>query len=166
MMQTQTDIEMLEKYLGFPIKKKEITLKSNEPYNEVLSYGLCQRFYNKDDELKLAIKKTTTILMKILNNKDTDEKYISIFFSLLGNMYYVLGDYKQSIGCFMKSLSYNKNDTTDWIELIFALRAYGEFEIFEDIIFNFEKIYNEWKNNPSKELTKEKVYELINKIKI
>ena len=65
----------------------------------------------------------------------------------------------------MKALSYNKNDLTGWVEFIFALRANGNCEVFEDIIFNLEKIDNMWKQDSDKKLNKEKVYELIYKIK-
>ena len=61
----------------------------------------------------------------------------------------------------MKSLSYNREDLTNWIELMFALRAHGNFMEFEGIIFNLEKIYSLWLQDPERELKKEKIYELI-----
>ena len=166
MLLKQDEIKELESYLGFPIKRVEITLESRNPHDETFSYGLCQRFYNKNDELKIAINKTTSILLSLVKlSNEKNNKQISTYFSLLGNMYYILGDFNKSIGCFMKALSYNKNDLTNWIELIFTLRVGGNFEVFEDLIFNLKKIYNAWKIDSEKRLNKEKVYELINKVK-
>ena len=165
MNQIISEINELENYLGFSTNRLEITLDSKWAQNEIFSYDLLQRFYNKDDELKIAIGKTTKILKKLVESDNTNNKQVSNCFSLLGNMHYILGDFNRSIGCFMKSLSYDKNDLTSWVELMFALRSNGNFTVFEDLMFNIEKIYFLWKNDPARELTKEKVYELINKAK-
>ncbi len=161
MNQIISEINELENYLGFSTNRLEITLDSKWAQNEIFSYDLLQRFYSKDDELKIAIKKTAKVLAMLIES-NINNKQISNCFSLLGNMHYILGDFNRSIGCFMKSLSYNKSDLTSWVELMFALRSNGNFTVFEDLIFNIEKIYFLWKNDPAKELTKEKVYELIN----
>ena len=153
----------MENKIGFPLRRVEITDKTLKSYDETFSFKLCQKFYGKREELRPLTEKITSLLLKLIKNGDN--KLIAYCFSLLGNMYYILGDFKKSIGCFLKSLSYNKNDLTNWIELIFALRAEGKFEIFEDIIFNLEKIYISWKNDLDSKLTKEKIYELINKVK-
>lgn len=160
MTQPINNVHELEKYLGFPITRVQINPDSKNPYDETISYGLCQRFYNKEDELQRAVIKTTNILMQLIN-KENDKKLIALYFSLLGNMYYILGDFKKSIGCFLKTLSYNKEDMTGWIELMFAIRANGDFGVFEDIIFNLEKIYIKWCNDKSEVLTKEKIFEII-----
>jgi len=166
MLLIQDEINEIEKFLGFPIKRSEITIESEEPHDEKFSYGLCQRFYRKEDELKIAIDKTTKILSNLIksSNKEKNEQ-ISIFFSLLGNMHYILNDFNRAAGCFMKSLSYNKNDLTSWVEFIFSLRSMGNFEVFEDMIFNLEKIHHTWEADPDSNLTKGKIYELIDKVK-
>lgn len=165
MSQIASEINELENFLGFSTNRLEINLQSRWAQNEIFSYDLLQRFYNKDDELKMAIKKTTNVLAILIESNNSNNKQISNYFSLLGNMYYILGDFNKSIGCFIKSLSYNKNDLTSWVELMFSLRSNGNFKVFEDLMFNIGKIYLLWKNDPAKELTKEKVYELIEKAK-
>lgn len=165
MSQIASEINELENFLGFSTNRLEINLQSRWAQNEIFSYDLLQRFYSKDDELKTAIKKTTNVLTILVKSNNSNNKQISNYFSLLGNMYYILGDFSKSIGCFIKSLSYNKNDLTNWVELMFSLRSNGNFKVFEDLMFNTGKIYLLWKNDPAKELTKEKVYELVNKAK-
>ncbi|MBI2134845.1 hypothetical protein HYU09_02565 [Candidatus Woesearchaeota archaeon] len=163
MNQIESQINELENYLGFSTNRLEINLESK--WNEIFSYDLLQRFYNKDDELKTAINKAINILTMLIKSNNGNNKQISDHFSLLGNMYYIMGDFNKSIGCFMKSLSYNKNDLTGWVELMFSIRAYGDFRIFEDIIFNLEKAYRLWKNDTGHELTKEKMLSLIDRAK-
>ena len=41
MLSIQNEIKALEKYLGFPIKRVEITVESYKPHDEMMSYGLC-----------------------------------------------------------------------------------------------------------------------------
>jgi len=161
----QTDIKKLEEYIGFPIKRKEIMFDLNEPHDEAFSYGLCQRFYGKENELNIAIKKTEKIIINITKQDELKNK-ISIFFSLLGDMYYLESDFARSINCFMKALNFNKEDITNWVGLMFSLRAYGEIDIFENLIFNFEDIYYTWKKDTGSEMNQEKIYELMRKIKI
>ncbi len=159
----QSDIKELEGYVGFPIKRREITFESNEPHDEIFSYGLCQEFYGRDEELKIAIKKVIEIIIKLTNqsNKnDSWKKEISLFFSLLGDMYYLSSDFTRSINCFMKSLSYNKTDITNWVGLMFSFRASGKIDIFEELIFNFEDIYSAWKKDTCGEMDQKKIYEL------
>jgi len=162
----QNEINTIDKFLGFSTNKLEIDPNSKWNQNDLFSYGVCQRFYKKHDELKTAINITTKILLNLINLSDEKHnKQLSDLFSLLGNMHYVAGDYEKSIGCFMKALSYNKNDLTSWIEFMFSLRSNGNFDIFEDLMFNIEEIYNAWKFDSESQLSKEKVYELINKVK-
>ncbi|MFW9873756.1 MAG: tetratricopeptide repeat protein [Candidatus Thorarchaeota archaeon] len=164
----RSEIKEFESYLGFPIEKKDILLESNEPHDETFSYTLCQRFYGKNDDLKKAIKIADRILKKLLweYKKDNSQVYlkdIETFYSLIGNMYYLLGDFKYAIGYFMKSLSYNKNDISNWVGLLFSLRSLGDFKLFEEGIFNFEKLCLAWRNDPEKEMTQKKVVGLIKK---
>lgn len=158
----QLKIEELEDYIGFPITRKEISFESNGTHDETFSYGLCQRFYGKNKELQIAIKKTENILIGLIKF-GYNKKKIALFFSLLGDMYYIASDFNRSINCFMKALSYNKDDMTNWVGLMFSFRADGNIEIFEDIIFNFEDIYNSWKKDTSSEMNQEKIYNLIRK---
>ena len=99
----QSDIKKLEDYLGFLVERREVTLEANEPHDEILSYGLCQRFYGKEEELRIAIEKTTVILMELkrCDNRNL-KKEISLFYSLLGDMYYLASDFTKSINCFQK----------------------------------------------------------------
>jgi len=161
-MDMMQEIKDLESSTGFPVRRNILKPERKESYDESFSYGLCQRFYNKEEELDAAIKKTTSIILGLLNEKSPDFRQTALFLSLLGNMYYLKGDFKKAIGCFMKSLSWNKEDMAPWIELMFALRASGSFREFESIIFSIEKIYDLWKSDPAKELSKEKIYQLIN----
>jgi len=162
MLLLQDEIKELESYLGFLIIRVELTPKSKTLWDEGFSYKLCQRFYNNKEELEIAIKKTTNILLNLPISK-RDPKIIAVFYSLLGNMYYLLEDFNKSIGCFMKSLNYNKNDLSSWIELAFSLRSLEEFDLFEKIIFNLDNIFYSWKQDSSSKLTKEKILELVSK---
>jgi len=153
-------IRKLEQYIGFPLRKKDVTIESKEPHDETFSYGLCQRFYGKEDELKKSIKLGNEILFNLLKNKK-DAKQIEMLYSLIGNMYYLSGDFNYAAGYFMKCLSYNKEDISHWVGLLFCLRALGEFELFEKGMFNFEKLNLAWKNDKEKELGQEKVMEII-----
>jgi len=156
-------IKRLEKYVGFPLRKKDVTIESEESHDETVSYGLCQRFYGKEEELKKGIKLGNKILSNLLKNKK-DAKQIEMFYSLIGNMYYLSGDFNYAAGYFMKCLSYNKEDISHWVGLLFCLKALGEFELFEKGMFNFEKLNLAWKNDKEKELTQKKAVEIITKV--
>lgn len=158
------EIKELESDIGFPVKKAVLSPESRESYDESFSYGLCQRFYRKGIELDIAIGKATSVLLHLMKDKGTDSAQIAVFFSLLGNMYYINDDFKKAIGCFMKSLSHNKRDMTAWIELMFALRADGNFQEFEGIMFNLEKIHNLWISDPEAELTRNRLYSVIGRL--
>ncbi|MBL7056091.1 hypothetical protein ISS07_04220 [Candidatus Woesearchaeota archaeon] len=160
----KTKIEDLESFIGFPVRRVLVTPAAKNPHDETLSYNLALRFYKKREEIEEAIIKVEAILVGLMNSGAESED-ISVYFSLLGNMHYILGDFDKSVNCFMKSLSYNKEDLTSWVELIFSLRALGEFEIFEKIIFNLEKFYDLWIQENSYELNKDKIYWLISKIR-
>ncbi|HLD86954.1 MAG TPA: hypothetical protein VJB12_02730 [Candidatus Nanoarchaeia archaeon] len=155
------EIRELEAYIGFSVRRGILTLESKEPYDESFSYGLCQRFYNKDVELDVAIGRTTSILLRMVGESGVDSVQKARFFSLLGNMHYLKGDFRSAIGCFMKSLSFGKDDMTPWIELMFALRANGNFGEFEAIAFNLEGIHALWRSDPATNLTRENVLGLV-----
>ena len=162
----KSNIKELEDYIGFPINRKEITLESKEPHDETFSYGLCQRFYGKENELKRAISSANKILAQLLQKRNDPAytKQIEMFYSLIGNMYYLSGDLKYAIGYFMKSLSYNKNDISDWIGLLFSLRGLGKFGLFEKGIFKFNELCTMWSTYSKRELTQEVVIELIERM--
>ena len=184
-MDIQIEIKKLEEFIGFPIKKREVTLESGESHDETFSYSLCQRFYGKENELKNAINQGNKILSELLKCQKSkisehaqeppviyerfltnkrDAKQIETFYSLIGNMHYLLGDFKFAAGYFMKCLSYNKNDVSHWVELLFCLRALEEFELFEKGMFNFERLNLAWKNDKEKNLTQEGVIDIIKKV--
>jgi len=153
-------IKRLEDYVGFPLRKKDVTIESKESHDETFSYGLCQRFYGQENELKNAINQCNKILFNLLKDKK-DAKQIEMLYSLIGNMYYLSGDFNYAAGYFMKCLSYNKEDISHWVGLLFCLRALGEFELFEKGMFNFEKLNLAWKSDKENELSQEKVMEII-----
>jgi tetratricopeptide (TPR) repeat protein len=153
-MEINNHIKKLEREIGFEIKRPIITLKNKQPHDETFSYNLAINFYEKEEHLKSVIIAANKILEQLLLDKE-DIKKILLFYSLIGDMYYVLGKFKISAGYFMKTLSSNKEDLTSWIGLLFSLRALGKFELFERGIFDFDKIYYEWKNSSEKEMTQE-----------
>jgi len=157
-------IRKLERYAGFPLRKKDVTIESKESHDETFSYGLCQRFYGKENELKKGIKMGNDILRELSKDKK-NTKQIEMLYSLVGNMYYLSGRFNYAAGYFMKCLSYNKEDISHWIGLLFCLRAMEEFELFEKGMFNFEKLNLAWKNDKEKELSQEKAVDLIRKAK-
>lgn len=155
--------EGLERYTGFPIKRVNVTLESRRPHDESFSYNLCQRFYGRDDELRIVIRKAKRILstLLVIDKEGNYKKLTGALFSLIGNMYYILGEFRASTGYFMKALSYGKNDITNWVEFMFSLRANGNIDVFEDLIFNLQGVYEAWRDDKETEMTQEKVYELI-----
>jgi tetratricopeptide (TPR) repeat protein len=158
-------INELEKIIGFSLKFKNITLKSKESHDESFSYGLSMRFYNKNNELIKTIIKTKQLLYLVKKRKKSDKITIESLYSLIGNMYYILGNYSISAGYFMKCITLNKKNITFWIELLFSLRAMGEFELFEKGIFNLEKMILDWdKSSKKKKLNKNNFLKLIKKI--
>ena len=113
--------------------------------------------------MKNAINQGNKILSELLKNKK-DTKQIEMFYSLVGNMHYMLGDFNYAAGYFMKCLSYNKKDISHWIGLLFCLRVLGEFELFEKGMFNFKGLNLAWKNDKEKELTQKKAVEIITRL--
>jgi len=159
-------IEDFEDNLGFNISKVETTLDSGKSPDEIFSLSLCQKFYGKDDELKKVIDEANRILKIMLkeNKNGYYRKKIEYFYSLISNMYYLSKDFKNAAGYSMKSLSYNKNDISYWLEFLFSLRAMGEFEIFETAMFNFNKLCSSWNKSPERNLTQEKFMNMVNQL--
>jgi len=140
---TDTMME-LERLIGFSIERAIIPLELNEAHDETFSYRLCQRFYNKDEELKQAILLGKQALGELRN---AGSRKVGLMYSLIGNMYYILGDFNTSAGYSLRSLSYQQSDITPLIELLFSLRAIGEFELFDDAMFNFSQVYKQLHEN-------------------
>lgn len=156
-------IKELEEFLGFPLSRKGVRLEDNLPHDESVSYGLCQRLYGNPEDIKKAINRLTCIIIglkKIKGNNNLEEQ-IAFFFSVLGDLYYLEKDFDKAINCFMKALSYNREDITNWAGLIFSLRSHGEFKIFEEMIFRFEEIYIKWREDKSNEMDQKKLKELL-----
>lgn len=159
------DILEYQDWLGFSIRRDRVRLEDNLPHNESLSLGVCHRFYGKEEELKEAIKRGNGILRGLLtlekNKGDISRRYLYLFYALVGNMYYFKGDFKLSTGYFMKVLDYEREDLTAWVELLFSLRAVGEYDLFEQGIFNLEQVYKGWRESKEKRMGKEVLVKLI-----
>lgn len=154
-------INNLEEYICFPIRRDKTALDSGKPHDESFSYGLCQRFYEDKKGLDIAIKMNEKIIFVLLKEKIHLNQSLSLLFSLLGDMYYLKGDFTRSMNCFMKALSYDKVEIANWVGLVFSLRSNGKIDLFEDIMFNFRPIYNLWENSASSVLDQEKLLDLI-----
>ncbi len=150
-------IKELEEYLRFPVKRVIVKLDYETPHDEAFSYAICQRFFNKPDQLKTAMQLGNKALNQLLKKEDYIQ--ISHLFALVGNMYYLQEKYKISAGYFLKSINYNKKDLTSWIELIFSIRAMGDFDTFDKCIFNLKKLYT--LGQREEEITQQTLLKLI-----
>lgn len=160
-MSMQQEVQELEADIGFPVRRERLSPAGRKPYDESFSYTLCQRFYGKEEELERAIRKTTTIIIHLLQEKEDTGRRAALFFALLGNMYHLKGDFRRAAGCFMKALGHDREDMTFWIELMFSLRANGDVREFEAIIFNLENVYESWRREAEGELTRERLKGII-----
>ena len=158
-------LERAEKILGVPLHRTEITLESGEPYDEGASYALSQHFYGKDGELRDAIRNMTRFLAAFARQRQDSQKDAAVLYSLLGNLHYIAGNFNESANCAMRAASLNRSDITYWVELAFSLRALGEFDVFEGILFNFEGIVRLWQQSTAPDLTKEALLGLIKEAK-
>ena len=120
-------IREFEEHIGQPIQRNPVPLEANESHDETFSYALCLRFYGKEKELENTIGEARKVLKQLLRTNN-DKKKIEYMHTLIGDLYYIFGDFKQSAGFYMKNLFYNRNDITPWIGLLFSLRALGHFE--------------------------------------
>lgn len=159
-------LKKLEEYLGFSVLRDETTLELGEPHNESVSYAACQRFWGREEGIAYAIGEASGIAdMLIRARKDYRtlryDNTIECLFSLMASLFYMKGDFSNAAGCLIKCLSIRKTDVTHWVELLFNLRAMGEFRLFEKGIFNFERLVRSWIGDSSKVLTQEKVIRLI-----
>lgn len=153
-------IASLEKFMGFRIKKERILAGSEKPFDETFSYNLCQRFYGKEKELMLAIKTGNEILLELIG-RGGRKQVLCWMYSLVGNMYYILGKFETSTGYFMKVLSLDREDISGWMELMFSLRAMGKFEMFEKIDFNIELLSRLWAEDRENEMNRERLVEIL-----
>lgn len=154
-------LERAEKIIGVPLRRTEITLESGEPYDEGASYALSQHFYGKEGELRDAIRDMTRFLAAFARQRQDSQKDAAVLYSLLGNLHYIAGSFNESANCAMCAASLNRNDITYWVELAFSLRALGEFDVFEGILFNFERIVRLWQQSGEFHLTREALLGLI-----
>jgi tetratricopeptide (TPR) repeat protein len=163
---TLLEKENLEDLLGISISRVELVQDSEETHDEKFA-NLCHRFAGKEGDIEETITLATRILSRETKaaRPTLSKREISLLFSILGTLYYLQEHYEKSIGCFMKALSWYKEDMVPWIELMFAIRAHGEYGIFEDILFNIERMYAEWKRNSGKELTKQSLLGMIERIR-
>jgi len=157
-------ISALEQKLGFKINRSTISIEDKESYNEIYSYSLALKYYEKNDDVLNLIKLSLNILSMLLKNYPFEKNLIANFYSIIGNLYYVIDEFSTSSGYFMRGLSYSKNDINLWYEFIFSLRSLGEIELFEKIMFNFKKIYSFWEKDFDFDFNQEKVQELVNRL--
>ena len=148
-----------EELLGMKAARKRILLGDNEPHDETFSYGLCQRFYSDKDRLRAAAEIANSEIRQMIGR--ASGKQLADAFALVGNIYYLLEDYGQAAGYFMKAITYDREDITCWIEFLFCLRAMGEFELFEKGIFNIGQLYNNWKANPQTQMDQDTLSGMI-----
>lgn len=146
--------------IGLPLDRIEVSIDSDTPHDETFSYELALKFYGMEKQLSYAIKKANQHLKESLKIKD--KKRISNMFSIIGNLYYIKGDYKTSAGYFMQSIDHNKKDLTNWVELLFAIRAMGNFELFEKAVFNLRQLYLQGQN--SSRINQQSFTKLVNKV--
>lgn len=149
----------IEQFLGIKASRRRLVLEDNEPHDETFSYGLCCRFYGDDRKLNDAIEIGDSELRHMAGNASAKE--LADGFALVGNIHYLLGNFRQAAGYFMKGLEYDREDITLWIELLFCIRAMGKFDLFEGAIFNIEPLVKSWIGDNDRELTQKKVTELI-----
>ena len=68
-----------------------------------------------------------------------EEKSEAVF-ALAGYIYYLSDDFKKSKFYFLKTIALNPDNLDNWIDLAFALRHNGEYEISRGILFNYDYI--------------------------
>jgi len=61
-------------------------------------------------------------------------------FALAGYIYYLSDDFKKAKMYFLKTISLNPDNLDNWIDLSFALRHNGEYDISRDILFNYNYV--------------------------
>lgn len=162
------DIDILirdfEEFLGFKISHLEVTVESGKTHDEKISLAVCHRFFGMEEELKQAIKIGNRVLVDLINEIKRNGRYsedIYVFYSLVGNLYYCSGNFKVAAGYFLKSISASKYDIGPVVELLFTLRALGEYDLFEEGMMDFERICLDWRADPRHEITQDMFVKLI-----
>ncbi len=61
-------------------------------------------------------------------------------FALAGYICYITEDFKTAKRNFFKAASLNPDNLDNWIDLAFALRHNGEFEISNCLLFNYDYV--------------------------
>jgi hypothetical protein len=156
------DSRQLEELIGFSLRRPAVRLEEGIPHDERYSYFLCQRFFGKDEELLRAITLALASLRQAL--KDRDRAGIVDFASLLCCMHYLRGDFPQSAGYATIALSYERQDLTIWVDLLFAVRGMGEFALFEQALFNLPTLYQLWKSDPETVFSQDKFVRMLDRI--
>ena len=67
---------------------------------------------------------------------------------LAGYVYYIVEDFRKARNYFLKAVSLNPDNLDNWIDLAFTLRHFGEYEVSNGILFNFDyaiHYYNRFK---------------------
>lgn len=95
----------------------------------VLYFSEQKKFKKLQQKIKVWLKKEKT----------------ETIFALTGYTYYISEDYKKAKSCFLKAISLNPDNLDNWIDLAFALRHNGEYEISNGILFNYNYIIHYYK---------------------
>lgn len=154
-------INALEELIGFYPDRVIIRVNSKKPHDETFSYKLAQKFYNNPEGLKRPIILTKQIIYDLQNSPKLNFYSMTIFYSILGDMYYIYGDFNRSMACFMRALSYNREDLASWVGLMFSLRSLEDYDSFEKIMFNLQTVHDRWLQNDSAVLTKDILSEML-----
>ena len=68
------------------------------------------------------------------------EEQSEAIFALAGYIYYICEDFKKAKEYFLKAVSLNPDNLDNWMDLAFALRHNGEYELSRGILFNYDHI--------------------------
>ncbi len=150
--------EKLREVTGIDIHREPIALESGQAHDDTFSYCLCQRYYDNPVGLSEAINLGNQAIAWALRNKGPN---LAKLYEFVGDMLYLKGDCRMAAGYFMKALTYSRSDINPWINLLFSLRSIGEFDLFEEAVFNFDSVYRAWEVSREPEMTQEIVNHLI-----
>lgn len=60
--------------------------------------------------------------------------------ALAGYIYYLYEDFKKAKEYFLEAISLNPDNLDNWIDLAFALRHNGEYELSRGVLFNYDYV--------------------------
>jgi len=83
-------IREYEKRLGFPVRRRCITLEMNEPHDESFAYPLCVKYYGNNQAIASLIAQGNSIIRMLLaeyrnSPQDSTIQSLEHFYSLVGN---------------------------------------------------------------------------------